>query len=301
MRHLAIFLSFVMFVQYTCWTPMANAATINFSPVGTSGEGTFIGEVDATKIGKLKLSHGVVAVNGSVVDVLVSGADLTQKKTVLSGVVYKSKVQGSGANVKLQGQCFFTSGSGLVEIDDPNCEEMIDLVDGGVVSGHITALNHEECEIETKSGKRRFAMAMVAGIRSPRAWAFTIPIALGEAVAMGTSFSGSSSQCTFTSTAPTKVAATTSTKAPEHVKEPKAPKEPKQARQPGEGPNVAKIVIITCILLGIAAAIAVPIAVACSSGGGGNNNDANRIALNNFIALRNRPAPPPPPTVPSGP
>jgi len=304
MSLLAVFLSLVMFVQYSCWAPVVMAATINFSPTGSGGEGTFIGEVNVSRIGKMKLSNGVVAVNGNVVDVLVSGADLTQKKTVLSGVVYKSKVEGSGSNVKLQGQCFFTSGSGLVEIDDPNAEELIDLVDGGVVSGHITALNHEECEVETKSGKRRLAMAMVSKIRSPRAWAFTIPIALGAAVATGTAFSGSANQCTFNATMTTKVASgaskTSTSKASHDADAPKAQKPPKEPKQPGEGPNIAKIMIITGILLGVAAAIAVPIAVACGTSGGGRNNDAqNQAALTNYLILRQRAAQPPPSPPPS--
>lgn len=85
MRRLATLLSVLIFIQFTCWGTPASAATINFTPVGNGSDGTFVGEVVAERIGKLKLDHGVVSVKGNVVDVLVSGADITQKKTVLSG------------------------------------------------------------------------------------------------------------------------------------------------------------------------------------------------------------------------
>jgi hypothetical protein len=271
----------LIFIQFTCWGSPASAATINFTPVGSTGDGTFVGEVVAEKIGKLKLDHGVVSVKGNVVEVLVSGADITQKKTVLSGVVCKSRCVGSGKKIKIEGTCFFTGGSKISEIDDPNVEELIDCTDGSVVSGHIIAINHEECEVEQRDGRRRrVPMAIVTKIKSPRCYTFSIPVAAaaGTAIATGTAFSGEGERCTFT--------ATGSGHSTPVAKEPKQQKQPKQQSSKGDGPHVGKIVAITCVMLAIACAIAIPIAIACSSGGGGNNNAANQVALTNLLRSR---------------
>lgn len=287
MRRLATLLSVLIFIQFTCWGTPASAATINFTPVGNGGDGTFVGEVVAEKIGKLKLDHGVVSVKGNVVDVLVSGADITQKKTVLSGVVYKSRCVGTGKKIKIEGGCFFTSGSKLSEIDDPNVEELIDCTDGSVVSGHIIAINHEDCEVEQRDGKRRrVPMAIVTKIKSPRCYTFSIPVAAaaGTAIATGTAFSGEGERCTFTSTSTGHAAPI--------AKEPKQQKQPKQQTSSGER-HIGKIVAIACVMAVIACAIAIPIAIACSNGGGGNNNAANQVALANM--LRNQQASVPPP------
>lgn len=296
MRGLATILSALLFIQFTCWGLPAEAATIQFAPAGAAGEGTFVGEVTADKIGKLKLNHGTIAVKGNLVDVLVAGVDPTQKKTVLSGVVYKNRVVGSGSHAKLEGGCFFTSGTAINEIDDPNCEEMIDIADGGVVAGHVVAINHEEVTVEQKNGeRRRIAMATVVKIHSPRAFTFSIAIAAvaGAAIATGTAFSATGDQMSFCPTITAKAAAP-------HVA--KAPSEGKAAKvqTSSQGVSAGKICVITAVLLGIATAIAVPVAVGVASGGHHhNNNAANQLAEINFLnSLRRRPEPPPPPPPP---
>jgi hypothetical protein len=294
---LALLLSLILLID--CGPLAVWAATVNFTPAGTAGAGTMDGEVPVNKVGKLLMSDGVAIFKGTTVDIMGTPAGGTQKQNLLSGVCFKTEST-AGSKPQLKGHCYFRQGPGLATIDDPSAEELIDLVDGGVVSGHIVAINTEEVEIEEHGGnRRRIAMSGVRGIKSPRVYTFVAPCVVPTAVAVGTAFTGECTRMSFNPTWTGKVAATP------HVK----PQQPQQSTvtqtappsDPGTGgihSGVGKVVVGGLVLCGIACAIALPIAIPLATRGN-RNRRRQQEALHQFAAvdiLTRQRVPPPAPT-----
>lgn len=285
MRLISLLLSLLMFLELSFYPLPAGASPVSFAPGAAGVGGSLQGEVPVNKVGKLLLADGVAIFKDNSVDVVGTPPGATQKQNVLSGVCFKVDATGAGTKPSLKGQCYFRSGPGLSQIDDPSQEELIDLVDGGVVSGHIVAINHEEVEVEESGGnRRRFAMGGVKAIRSPRVYSFTVPCVAAAPVTLGTAFSGECTRMTFTPTASGKVAVAKPPK-PTQPSQPSTPPPSASSSGGGEGWTPKKIILGGAIMCGIACAIALPIAIPLATRGKNNTRRKREQFINQVNAI----------------
>jgi hypothetical protein len=243
----------------------ANAAAVTYTPKDVKG-GSVEGSVPVNKVGDLMLTDASAIIKGNVID--VESKDTSGvKKTVLSGVVFKTKVTGTGATAKLTGLAYFRQGTSLGEIDDPEAEELIDIEDGGVVGGKIVAVNRDELVMSTPAGERRVPVDKLKRVCSPKVYSFSMPLVAGAKIDLNQQFQADAKQIKFERTA-----------APCTSKQKKAAeaqgRHPKLCCHgflvavvpPKEAPAVGKIIAITAVMAAVAAAIAIPIAVAVPLG-----------------------------------
>jgi hypothetical protein len=269
MQLLSFLLSFVMLFHFLQVPTSVVAATVEFTPSGQGGSGTINAEIPVTKIGKLQITDGTAIIRGNTIDVVGTTPGSTTKQSLVSGVVVKTEVVPSGKTAKLNGIAYFRQGAAIEALGDPNEEELIDVVNGGTVSGHIVSINRDEVEIEDRQNNRRkIAMAQVKAIHSNRALAFTVPIAAAAAIALGTAFTGTAAKASFNTT---------------HSGAVKAASTPRPVSSGGQGggflgSTLGKVIIGGAIVGGIATAIAVPIYFGTRNGGRNNERNANLAA-----------------------
>ena len=257
----------VLFAVERVLAPLpAGAAAVTYTPGDVKG-GAVDGEVPVNKVGDLLLTDAAAIIKGNVIDVESKDAATGVKKTVLSGVVFGTKVTGTGAQAKVSGYAYFRQGPGMATIDDSDCEEMIDIEDGGVVGGKIVAVNRDELVLSTGAGERRIPTDKIKRLCSPRVYSFVMPVAAGEKIDLSKAFQGNANNIKFEKT--TKRCSDKEKKAAEKQgRHPRSccpgfmvavqPAKPQQATTAATG----KIVLIMAAMLAIAAAIAIPIAVA---------------------------------------
>ncbi|MBI4534283.1 MAG: hypothetical protein HY711_10105 [Candidatus Melainabacteria bacterium] len=311
MRIAPALLSVIMVLELTCWPRAASAATVNYAPTGTQGFGVVDGQVPVNKVGELLLADAQVMLKGSVIDVEGVPEGATKKATVLSGVVFNAKVTGTGKSRRLSGYAYFRQGPSLTAIDDPATEEMIDVEDGGVVGGHILAVNHERIEMQTPTGVREVSVEKIRRICSPRIFAFTMPVAVASPVATGQGFQGECSQIKFERTAKA-CRRTKDDMATDGQKRPRlccigfvaAGARPQEKAQQASQAGIGKIVAITAVMVAVAAAIAIPIAVPIAVANRNRSHGPKpEEALMYYWLTHPAPPPSPPPASPppSGP
>ncbi len=281
MNLLALLLSLLMAIL----APFsALAATVNYVP-GTGGAGgTISTQVPLTKVGKLNIPDGVATLHDHTIDVV--GTLAGTKQNVLSGVVLKADVSVSGSHGKLTGLAYFRQGPGLTAIDDPNAEETIDVKGGRVISGHIVSINRDQVEIVDRSNtNQQVATVDVSTIHSPRAFAFTMGLlaAAGTAISLTSAFTATSAKLSLSPTfVAAKVAAVTAPKTVAPGAGPRGTVSPgttgpgtTSPGTTGPAPTPAtgsagmslttKLILATVGVLGVATAIAVPVAVGCAT------------------------------------
>jgi len=289
-------MSVLMTLDGLCSTLPVSAAMVNYTPKDTKSGGTFEGEVGVKHVGPVKLTGGLAVVRNNVIDVEVPQEGTSVKKTVLSGVMLQSKVQGSGNQAKVSGFVYFRQGPSLTVIDDPDTEELIDIEGGGTVTGKITSINNNEVEIATKTGVKRVGISDVRKMCSPRIYSFVMPLAAQAPISGDQAFQANADQIQFTPTAhPCK-------KRREGEPTKTASGQPRQCCfEPvamGKGVEkmpVTKIVAITAVMAAVAAAIAIPIAVAVPLATRNRNKPPVFIPPPNQPPVLTPPPPPPPP------
>ncbi len=284
MKKLALSMGLLIAVERVLTPLAADAAAVTYTPKDVKG-GAVDGEVPVNKVGDLLLTDAAAIIKGNVIDVESKDIATGVKKTVLSGVVFNTKVSGSGVQAKVQGYVYFRQGSGISTLDDVDCEEMIDIEDGGVVGGKIVAVNRDELVLSTAAGERRVPVEKIKRICSPRIFSFVMPVVSGQKLDLTQTFQATAKDMKFERT--TKRCTDKEKKAAQaQGRNPRSccpglalAVPPPRAQQPAQGG--AKIVVIAAIMLAIAAAIAIPIAVA--------------------VPLANRKKPPPPLFIPPPP
>src|SRR5215470_17565833 len=190
----------VVIAMETMLTPIPiEAAAVTYTPGDFKG-GSVDGEVSVNKVGDLLLTDAAAIIRGNVIDVESKDVATGAKKTVLSGVVFGTKVTGTGAQAKVSGYAYFRQGPGMATIDDSDCEEMIDIEDGGVVGGKIVAVNRDELVLSTGAGERRIPTDKIKRLCSPRVYTFTMPVVSGEKIDLSKTFQANANNIKFEKT-----------------------------------------------------------------------------------------------------
>lgn len=177
--------------------------------------------------------------------ITIATASSSGNVTQLSGNTFKTSMSGN----TVRGQAYFDNGPKLQSIDAQSNNDYVELTDGSTVRGPISNVTNEGL----RCGGQEIAMSSVASIHSARVFNFTCT-------------TGANPKMTFTSTAGKPVAV-------------------KPTSSSSDGPDKAKkIAVIGLVLAGVACAIAIPIAVACSNRGKNNNHNNQQVA--NAILLQ---------------
>ncbi len=146
----------------------------------------------------------------------------------LQGNLFKTEQVGG----KVNGQVFFKSGPGLSTLDEKNCDEFVRTIDGRKIAGPISDITSDA----VNCGGRSIPMSQVEEVSSGRVFKFSST--MGENPKMNMS-----STC-------------------------QKPTASKEVRDKKPVSKLTKIMVCGVLIAGVACAIAIPIAIACSNNGG---------------------------------
>ena len=130
-------------------------------------------------------------IDGNTVNIVMTKPGSTEPTRVLSGVIIKSMV----TPVNFKGYVVFQGGPGLVEIDDPDVEEMIEIQGGQLVSGHIAQVDQRTVKI----GNRELPMSQISRLCSPRIFMIDCMLAAKTGLPTDT-YEGNAASMKFTPT-----------------------------------------------------------------------------------------------------
>ena len=135
-------------------------------------------QVDGTAairaIGPLHLSEGKVVVQQNQVTVLSDAAD-SLADAELSGAVINAHTTNDAGGRTVSGVVIFTKGFSLAALDDGKVKDTIKGTDGVERVGRIVEVTPKMLRIKTAQGVQAFPTRFVAEVRSPRAFAFSMP------------------------------------------------------------------------------------------------------------------------------
>jgi len=200
------------------------------------------GEAPVNKVGSLLLAGGLAVMAGTAIT--IATASSSGNVTQLSGNTFKTSMSGN----TVRGQAYFDNGPKLSQIDAQSNNDYVELTDGSRVNGPVSNVTNEGL----RCGGQEIAMSSVASIHSARVFNFTCT-------------TGGSPKMSFTPTAGKPVAV-----------------KPTKSTSSGEHKTATKVIVTGLVLAGIACAIAIPVAIACSNHGHKNNNNqqvANALLL----------------------
>lgn len=276
MRLLSFLISTVIAIQ-PLWNLSAIASTINYAPGSGANHSSIDGEAIVKHVGTLTAEHGTAVISGNRLDIIFASADLTEKRTVLTGTTFNTTVTGQGKTGKITGLVLFDGGASLTQIYNPETKDLVMLSDGGSYSGQITGLTEERLEITSAGGARTIDTASIREIRSSRVFKFTLPFTASTNIDEQNKFQAETSQIAFSSTSSTTMNAHASTQA---VTKTATSAPPSSSNESG---RVRRLVFTILILGAIATAIAVPIAVGVATHHHHHNNAGQQVALVNYL------------------
>lgn len=193
------------------------------------------GEAPVNKVGSLLLAGGLAVMAGTAIT--VATASSSGNVTQLSGNTFKTSMSGN----TVRGQAYFDNGPKLSQIDAQSNSDYVELTDGSRVNGPVSNVTEQSLRV----GGQEVSMSSVASIHSSRVFNFTCT-------------TGANPKMSFTSTAGKPVAVKTT----------------KTSSSSGEHSTLTKVIVTGIVLAGVACAIAIPVAIACSNRG--NNNRGNQ-------------------------
>ncbi len=211
------------------------------------------GEAPVNKVGSLLLAGGLAVMAGTAIT--IATASSSGNVTQLSGNTFKTTCSGN----TVRGQAYFDNGPKLQSIDAQSNSDYVELTDGSRVNGPVSNVTNEGL----RCGGKEISMGSIASIHSARVYNFTCT-------------TGANPKMSFTPTAGKAVA----------VKPPKT-------SSSGEHSTATKVIVTGLILAGVACAIAIPVAIACSGGGRKNNGQqdlANAILVQQLTSKRSSPS-----------
>lgn len=253
-----------------------------------------------SSVGDLSVLHGEVVIRKQhTIDVRVPQAGTDIKKTALSGAIFDTTVVKHGKTCTVNGMAYFSQGSSMTAIDDPDCEELISVEGGETVQGKIVSINHETVTINSNGQTREIPVRQIKRICSSRIYKFSMTVPAGADPA---NISANAANIKFTETTHRCKKNERQASAPND----KHPVTKNKRRccgggiiqataRPGLSPQ-AKITIIGITMIGIATAIALPIALGVSGRKG--HKPPPLIFPPQTTPPSETPPPPPPPPPP---
>ena len=192
-------LSFLISVQCIAYPLSALAAQVNYTPGGTgTAYGAVVTKIPLDKLGSITLPRGRAYINGNQIEVTIIPEYQFDRRTILSGLTFNTRVVPSEKQNLISGIAYFNDGEWLEYIDDQKAPDLLQ-TDQGFVSGRITGIDNDHMQIDMHDGTRReIPLASISDIRSPRAFLFTVPLTpsdeLAKSIAQGQPFQTESSQ-----------------------------------------------------------------------------------------------------------
>lgn len=171
--------------------PDALAGNVSYTSANADTQARLNGEADVKHIGSMAVAGGHARINGDAIDVVFSKSDPSKKtlskteavtsaadsgEAEIQGVVVDTQQTGDDHNRTISGLVFFTSGSGLNDIDNPKMQEVITLKDGTVYKGHIKHCTSADCTVISKRGEQDVRTRDIASIKSPRAYRMSLEL-----------------------------------------------------------------------------------------------------------------------------
>jgi hypothetical protein len=154
----------------------ALAAQVIYTPPSASGGGALVAKLPMDKLGSIALPHGRAAINGNDIELTIVPEYQFDRRTILNGFAFNTKITASEKQTLISGIAYFNDGEWLRYIDDEKAYDILQ-TDQGEVTGKITGFDNNELQVDMADGThRQIASASVSDIRSPRAFAFTVPI-----------------------------------------------------------------------------------------------------------------------------
>jgi hypothetical protein len=257
---------------------------------------------NTSSVGDLSVLHGEVVIRKQhTIDIRVPQAGTGVKKTALSGAIFSANLVPHGKTCTVSGLAYFSQGSSMTAVDDPDCEELISVEGGETVQGRIVSINHEVVTINTNGQTREIPVRQIKRICSPRVYKFAMTVPAGADPA---NISASSANIRFTETTHRckkneQQAAAPNDKHPVTKNKRRCCGGALPVTHQGLSPQ-AKITLIGISMIGIATAIALPIALGVS-GRKGNKPPPFIFPPQTTPPSETPPPPPPPPPHPPQP
>ncbi len=164
------------FFQFQFAMPQARAVAEQNAPA-LDATNAKISDTRATLkgVGSLQMSEGLAIIKDNKIMVLSDARDPV-REAELTGEVLNRHTVTDGAGTAIHGLAFFNNGPSLPVLDDVKTQDSVELVSGTTVGGHIQSADAEIVLLKTAQGLQSFRSDQIASIKSPRAFAFTIPI-----------------------------------------------------------------------------------------------------------------------------
>ena len=283
MKSIAAVLGFILLLQVTIWSPVAQAAQLNYTPRVSSGQGSMDAEIPCNKVGSLLADDLMTIIHGNTISVTGKTKDSKTSHELLTGLLLSETVHSTGKHATITGTAYFEGGPGIDSlVAGGTAAEIIDTTTGEHISGHITSFNHDQVTIDkTDGGQSTIPIDSIKTIHSPKYFNFSVSAKTDSTIVAESAFSTADATITFS---PGTAVATAEVKTLK-VQETKHHSESNS----GHTSTRTKILVTIVMLALIATAIAVPVAIAVGSHGGHSGSSmANQQALFNFLAQRNR-------------
>ena len=230
------------------------------SPTAASDTGTIKGNAAIKAIGLLHLSEGKVVMEQNQIAVLSDVADPIAEAELV-GTIIDIHTTSSATGDTIQGMAIFTKGFSLPAIDSPHEKESIKGTDGVERIGRIVDVTPKILRIKTPAGVQAIPVKYISEIKSPRAFAFSLP-------SNTASVSGALSQSPVMPSSPPlkKEEQVLVSFRPTYIPDPNKPPVPTQlsslhsqltARHPGK-----RAFTLAATAAGVAACFAIPLGVA---------------------------------------
>lgn len=249
MKTLATFLCALLALQISC-SPVW-AGTFSYTPAPTESIGTFKGQAPVNKVGQVYGSDLAVFINGPMME--VQQGDGSARKTIASGVVFKTQVKQTTKGNQLCGFWYCRSGDRQSDVlgKDAGHRDIVDTADGDRLIGTITSVDRDELTITDVNGKEHRVSTRQIEVRSPKVLAFSCFLKGVDSVDLTKSFQADVERISFNATFDKSLAKQSEKRQKQKVV------------SSGEGWSTKKkIIVFSLVGLAIATAIAVPIAVA---------------------------------------
>jgi hypothetical protein len=186
-----------LFKLFTCLTiafiVMVNpaavlASNLQFVPQPATNGGAIYGRIPLTKLGKLELPRGRATFKSHTVEISAVAEYQFERQVVLSGPVLKCSCINNGKQAVVSGIAYFQDGDWLRYIDNSEPDKITTY--STTYEGQITALKKGFVEITTGQLVTNVPTDQIIGVKSPRAFTFTMAVSPYLSVPQGEPLSG---------------------------------------------------------------------------------------------------------------
>jgi hypothetical protein len=175
------------------------ASRLTFAPQTKDAPPVLSTTLPVARLGRLTVPGGVISIDSNAVEVTAVPEGLFDSRMVLSGVVVTASAAGSRGVVR--GQIYFFGGPWLNYLSLKPTFEIVEKIDGTLVSGQIVEGSEKDLTVRAADGSlTTVPFTDIINVESPRAQNFLVPF-VGRSAAASVISMGEASEIRFTSAA----------------------------------------------------------------------------------------------------